>query len=73
MIQSLDDLYLIGKPTKTSELEFQSYLINPMVVVAPATHKLAGKREVLLSVIEKNTSFYANRGQGRVKQLSRSL
>jgi DNA-binding transcriptional LysR family regulator len=44
MIHNMDDLYLIGKPPESSELEFQSYLANPMVVVAPVDHKLANRK-----------------------------
>ncbi|MGB5606375.1 MAG: LysR family transcriptional regulator, partial [Gammaproteobacteria bacterium] len=34
MLHNIDDLYLIGKPPESSDLEFQPYLANPMVVVA---------------------------------------
>ena len=67
MLQNLDDLYLIGKLPKTSELEFQSYFTNPMVVVAPATHKLAGKKSISLSVIAKEYFILREQGSGTRK------
>ncbi len=64
MAQNLDDLYLIGKPPVSSELEFQSYLTNPMVVVAPATHELAGKKAIPLSEIAKEYFILREQGSG---------
>ena len=73
MIQNLDDLYLIGKPPKTSELEFQSYLTNPMVVVAPAAHKLAGKKAIPLSVIAKEHFILREQGSGTRKAVEQKF
>ena len=44
MSHNIDDLYLIGKPPDSSELEFQPYLANPMVVVAPVDHRLCQEK-----------------------------
>lgn len=41
----MNDLYLIGKPPVSSDLEFQPHLPNPMVVVTPANHRLAKKNQ----------------------------
>ena len=73
MVQNLDDLYLIGKPPKTSELEFQSYLTNPMVVVAPAAHKLAGKKAIPLSVIAKEYFILREQGSGTRKAVEQKF
>ncbi|HUT40956.1 MAG TPA: LysR family transcriptional regulator, partial [Gammaproteobacteria bacterium] len=62
MANNRDDLYLIGKPPASSELEFQPYLMNPMVVVAPASHRLAGRKA--LSIAEIADEFFILREQG---------
>ena len=64
MLHNIDDLYLIGKPPESSELEFQPYLANPMVVVAPASHKFARKKAVSLSAIADEYFIMREQGSG---------
>ncbi|HAJ92031.1 MAG TPA: LysR family transcriptional regulator [Gammaproteobacteria bacterium] len=64
MANNLDDFYLIGKPPESSELEFQPYLANPMVVVAPADHKFANKKAVPLSDIADEYFIMREKGSG---------
>jgi DNA-binding transcriptional LysR family regulator len=64
MSQNADDLYLIGKPPKSSDLEFQPYMANPLVVIAPAGHKLAGQKSIPLSVIAKEHFIIREHGSG---------
>jgi len=64
MSQNLDDLYLIGKPPESSDLEFQPYLPNPMVVVAPADHDLAQRKSIPLSEIAAENFIIRERGSG---------
>jgi len=64
MSQNLDDLYLIGKPPESSDLEFQPYLPNPMVVVAPAEHELTQRKSIPLSEIAAENFIIRERGSG---------
>ena len=64
MANNVDDLYLIGKPPESSELEFQPYLNNPMVVVAPASHRLAKKKAIPLSEIADELFIMREVGSG---------
>ena len=64
MNRNLDDLYLIGKPPDSSELEFRPYLANPMVVVAPASHRLAGRKAIPLSEIAGEHFILREQGSG---------
>lgn len=64
MNRNLDDLYLIGKPPGASELDFRPYLPNPMVVVAPADHRLAGRKIVALSEVAKEHFIIREQGSG---------
>lgn len=64
MSQNADDLYLIGEPPQSSDLEFQSYMANPLVVIAPADHKLAGQKSIPLSAIAKEHFIIREQGSG---------
>lgn len=72
MRQNMDDIYLIGKPPESSELDFQPYLENPMVVVAPVNHILAKKKSISLADIAAEPFIIRESGSGTriaVKQL----
>ena len=64
MSQNADDLYLIGEPPKSSDLEFQSYMANPLVVIAPADHHMAGQKSIPLSAIAKEHFIIREQGSG---------
>ena len=64
MSHNMDDLYLVGKPPESSELDFQPYLENPMVVVAPVNHKLAGQKAIPLAAIADEPFIIRERGSG---------
>jgi DNA-binding transcriptional LysR family regulator len=64
MGQNMDDLYLIGKPPTSSELEFEPYMANPMVVIAPIDHKLAEQKAIPLTVIGDEYFLIRERGSG---------
>lgn len=64
MGQNMDDLYLIGKPPTSSDLEFEPYMANPMVVIAPVKHKLAKQKAIPLSVLADEYFLIRERGSG---------
>ena len=64
MSQNMDDLYLIGKPPESSELDFQPYLANPMVVVAPVDHPMAGRKKIALKAIAEQPFIIREPGSG---------
>jgi DNA-binding transcriptional LysR family regulator len=64
MNQNIDDLYLIGKPPESSDLEFQPYLSNPMVVVASVNHELAGRKAISLGEIANEFFIVREPGSG---------
>jgi DNA-binding transcriptional LysR family regulator len=64
MSHNRDDLYLVGKPPESCELDFQPYLENPMVVVAPVDHKLAGEKSIPLSLIADEPFIIREPGSG---------
>lgn len=64
MGQNMDDLYLIGKPPASSDLEFQPYIANPIVVIAPVDHRLAKQKAIPLSDISDEYFIIRERGSG---------
>lgn len=64
MSNNMDDVYLVGKPPESSELEFQPYLENPMVVVARTDHALAGSEFIPLADISKEPFIIREQGSG---------
>jgi len=41
-----DDLYILGHPPQSNDVIFEPYLDNPLVVLAPRNHPLAGKVDI---------------------------
>ncbi len=64
MSNNMDDLYLVGKPPNSSELDFQPYLENPMVMVAPIDHALAGRESISLAEIAEHPFIIREHGSG---------
>ena len=64
MRNNSDDIYLIGKPPESSDLEFQPYLPNPMVVVAPKDHKYAKRKTVSLLEVADEPFILREQGSG---------
>jgi DNA-binding transcriptional LysR family regulator len=64
MSQNMDDLYLVGKPPDSSELDFQPYLENPMVVVAPINHPMVGRKNIPLIEIAEQPFIIREQGSG---------
>lgn len=44
--QNLDDLYIMGQAPEGLDVEAVPFMENPLVVIAPADHPLAGKRNI---------------------------
>jgi len=64
MTQNSDDLYLIGKPPESGELDFQPYLENPMVMIAPITHPMANEKAISLAEIAEQPFIIRESGSG---------
>lgn len=46
-VRNADDLYILGQPPEGLEAEAEVYAQNPLVVIAPPGHPLAGRRVAL--------------------------
>jgi len=50
---NVDDLYIMALPPRDLDVAIQPFLDNPLVVVAPRAHPLAGKKKLALAQLAK--------------------
>ncbi len=58
------DLVLMGKPPEQLDLEFEPFMENPLVVIAPPEHPLVGKANIPLERLAKETFVIREPGSG---------
>lgn len=58
------DVAIMGRPPDGLGLDFTSFLENPLVVIAPPDHPLAGARSIPLSRIQQETFIAREQGSG---------
>jgi len=58
------DLVIMGKPPETMELVTEAFMENPLVVIAPPDHPLAGKKEILMQRLQEETFVVREPGSG---------
>jgi len=61
---NLDDLYVMSMPPADLPLEDHILMPNPLVVVAPAGHKLAAKKRVQLDQLQAERFILREKGSG---------
>ena len=59
-----DDLYIMSMPPTDMDLEQRVFLPNPLVVIAPATHRLAGRSSIPLSRLANERFILREQGSG---------
>lgn len=59
-----DDLYVMGIPPEAWDIESEPLVENPLVVVAPASHPLAGRRRIPFARLGKEVFLVRERGSG---------
>lgn len=59
-----DDLYIMSMPPGDIEIEKQVFLSNPLVVVAPASHPLAGQSRIELARLGPERFILREQGSG---------
>lgn len=64
MRQHLDDLYIMSVPPADIDLEDQVFMPNPLVVVAPRSHPLAGQRRIALRALKDERFILREVGSG---------
>jgi DNA-binding transcriptional LysR family regulator len=58
------DLVIMGRPPAEADVEAEAFLDNPLVVVAPPNHPLAGKRKIPLARLQEETFLVREPGSG---------
>lgn len=61
---NLDDLYIMSMPPADMQLERHAFLSNPLDVIAPASHPLAGQRQVPLAELASMRFILREQGSG---------
>ena len=59
-----DDLYVMSMPPQDMDLEDQTFLANPLVLIAPAGHPLAQRRSLALPALQGERFILRERGSG---------
>lgn len=66
-----DDLYILGQPPDDLDVVYEPFLANPLVVLAPAHHPLAGKPRVPLARLLQEPFIMREPGSGTRMALER--
>lgn len=64
MRENQDDLYIMSQPPGDIELEDRVFMSNPLVVIAPLTHRLAGRRQIALRELRSERFILRESGSG---------
>ncbi|WP_374263413.1 LysR family transcriptional regulator [Zoogloea sp.] len=62
--ENRDDLYIMSMPPADIELERHAFLPNPLVVIAPESHPLAGSKGVKLAALAGQRFILREQGSG---------
>ncbi len=58
------DLVIMGQPPAEADVEAEPFMENPLVVVAPPDHPLAGKKKIPLAQLQEETFLVREPGSG---------
>lgn len=64
LADNADDLYVLGQPPEHMDVEAESFLDNPLVVVAPHDHPLSGQRHITLPRLAEEYFLIREPGSG---------
>ena len=64
LARNQDDLYFTGRPPSDLEIELRPILENPLVVVAPSNHPLAGKTNIAIKELATEPFIFREAGSG---------
>ena len=67
------DLVIMGQPPAEADVVAEAFMDNPLVVVAPPGHPLAGKKRIPLSRIQEETFLVRESGSGTRIAMERFL
>jgi len=59
-----DDLYVMGVPPEDAEIRSEPLIENPLVVIGPASHPMAGRRQIPFSELGGEVFIMREQGSG---------
>jgi DNA-binding transcriptional LysR family regulator len=62
--ENLDDLYIMSQLPEHLDIGFQPFLENPLVVLAPTNHRLAGEKNISLQQLSEEPFILREPGSG---------
>ncbi len=71
MTDNLDDLYVMSQVPENLDVSCQAFLENPLVVVASATHPLAGEKNISIQRLAKEPFIMREPGSGTRKAVQK--
>jgi len=71
LAENQDDLYILGQPPEEIDAVAEPFLENPLVVLAPANHPLAGKKKISLKRLVDEPFLMREPGSGTRKAVER--
>jgi DNA-binding transcriptional LysR family regulator len=71
LIENEVDLVVMGQPPSDIDLEAGAFMENPLVVVAPKDHPLAGEKAIPLKRLEKEIFLVREQGSGTRSAMER--
>jgi len=66
-----DDLYVMGVPPEDMNFESEAFMENPLIVLAPADHPLAGRKRIPFKQLAKESFLVREQGSGTRMTLER--
>jgi LysR family transcriptional regulator, low CO2-responsive transcriptional regulator len=64
LARNQDDLYFTGRPPSDLDIELRPILDNPLVVIAPSNHPLAGNTNIALKELATEPFIFREAGSG---------
>jgi DNA-binding transcriptional LysR family regulator len=71
LAENTTDLAIMGRPQDADGLEAQSFMKNPLVVIAPPNHPLCREKRISLSQIEQENFLLREQGSGTRSAMER--
>lgn len=64
MARNENDLYVMGVPPDDMDIESEAFMDNPIVVIAPVGHRLAGRKRIPFAALAEETFLVREQGSG---------
>ncbi|RUT08384.1 transcriptional regulator [Dulcicalothrix desertica PCC 7102] len=71
MSANLDDLYILSQVPEHMDVNYQPFLENPMVVVAPINHRLAKEKKISIQQLEDEPFIMREPGSGTRRSIQK--